>query len=297
MSKLNVNEIEANGTNTNVKVVGKGTDGACEIKGATNDATLQLNCSAQSHGVKLKAPSDSAGQNYTMILPDNQIATNKLLKVKSITGSGSSAVGQLEFADEPNVDLTTLDADNITTGTIPAARFPTSLPASIGAGLQFISKSVTTGSATAQVDIDLDDDSLYRLIGKQIKTTGVGNIKMFFQDASGTNYGAAYYNNYQNGSTNSNVTGNSTVTIDLTMHASQSTNFDKMNFIADIGTKGGYVHMFYRGFHLGQNDSRSNAFVTLDYNDSNPLRKIRLMPTGGDFAADCQFLLYKWNES
>ena len=297
MSKLNVNEIEANGTNTNVKVVGKGTDGACEIKGATNDATLQLNCSAQSHGVKLKAPSDSAGQNYTMILPDNQIATNKLLKVKSITGSGSSAVGQLEFADEPNVDLTTLDAGNITTGTIPAARFPTSFSATLGAGLQFVSKSTTTGSATTLVELDLDDDSLYRLIGKQIKTTGVGNIKMFFKDASGLNYGVAYYNNYQNGSTNANVTGTSTSTIDLTMHASQSTNFDKMNFIADIGTKGGYVHMFYRGFHLGRSDSRSNAFVTLNYNDSNPLRRIRLMPTGGDFAADCQFLLYKWNES
>ena len=55
--------------------------------------------------------------------------------------------------------------------------------------------------------------------------------------------------------------------------------------------------MFYRGFHLGRSDSRSNAFVTLNYNDSNPLRRIRLMPTGGDFAADCQFLLYKWNES
>ena len=54
MSKLNVNEIEATSTNSNVKVVGKGAGGACEIKGATNDGTLRLNCSAQSHGVKLK---------------------------------------------------------------------------------------------------------------------------------------------------------------------------------------------------------------------------------------------------
>ena len=34
-----------------------------------------------------------------MILPDNQIAADKYLKVKSITGSGATAVGQLEFAD------------------------------------------------------------------------------------------------------------------------------------------------------------------------------------------------------
>ena len=32
-------------------------------------------------------------------MPDNQIAQNKFMKVKSITGSGSTAVGQLEFAD------------------------------------------------------------------------------------------------------------------------------------------------------------------------------------------------------
>ena len=34
-----------------------------------------------------------------MILPDNQIAADKVLKVKSITGSGATAVGQLEYAD------------------------------------------------------------------------------------------------------------------------------------------------------------------------------------------------------
>jgi len=296
MSKLNVDEIEANSTNNNVKIVGKGVDGACEIKGATNDATLQLNCSAQSHGVKLKAPSDSAGQNHTMILPDNQIATNKLLKVKSITGSGASAVGQLEFADEPNVDLTTLNADNITTGTISASRFPSSLPATLGAGYQYVNK-YTTSAVTTYVDIDLDDDSLYRLIGKQIETTGVGNVKMFFKNASGTNYNVNYLNYYGASSSDHTLVpdSNNTPTIDLQMHAAGTGNLYKSQFIADIGTKGGFVHMFYKGFHLGVADSRSQAYVTI--NNSGSLRKLRLMPTGGDFAAGCQFLLYKWNET
>ena len=83
MSKLNVNELEANGTNSNLKLVSKGSTGTCEVTGADNDATLQLNCSAQSHGVKLKAPADSAGQNYTLALPDNQIAA----MIKYITES------------------------------------------------------------------------------------------------------------------------------------------------------------------------------------------------------------------
>ena len=99
MSKVIVDEIQTDTTNGNVRVIPNGT-GALEVKGAGgDDAMLQLNCSAQSHGVKLKSPAHSAGQSYTMILPDNQIAADKFLKVKSITGSGATAVGQLEYAD------------------------------------------------------------------------------------------------------------------------------------------------------------------------------------------------------
>ena len=100
MSKVIVDEIQTDTTNGNVRVIPNGT-GALEVKGdgSSNDAALQLNCYANSHGVKLKSPPHSAGQSYTMILPDNQIAADKYLKVKSITGSGATAVGQLEYAD------------------------------------------------------------------------------------------------------------------------------------------------------------------------------------------------------
>ena len=99
MSKIIVDEIETSTTNGNLRIIPNGT-GVVEIKGAGgDDAILRLNCSAQSHGVKLKSPNHSSGQSYTMVLPDNQIAAGKALKVKSITGSGSTAVGQLEFGD------------------------------------------------------------------------------------------------------------------------------------------------------------------------------------------------------
>ena len=91
-------EINTSTTNGNIKVTPNGT-GLFEIKGATNDGTLQLNCNQNSHGVKIKSPAHSAGQSYTLILPDNQIAADKVLKVKSISGSGATAVGQLEYAD------------------------------------------------------------------------------------------------------------------------------------------------------------------------------------------------------
>ena len=91
-------EINTSTSNGNIKVTPNGT-GLFEIKGNTNDGTLQLNCNQNSHGVKIKSPAHSAGQSYTLILPDNQIAADKVLKVKSITGSGATAVGQLEYAD------------------------------------------------------------------------------------------------------------------------------------------------------------------------------------------------------
>ena len=93
-------EINTSQSNANIKLNPNGS-GAVEVKGdgSSNDGKLQLNCSQNSHCVKLQSPAHSAGQSYTMILPDNQIAADKFLKVKSITGSGATAVGQLEYAD------------------------------------------------------------------------------------------------------------------------------------------------------------------------------------------------------
>ena len=95
---VQANELNTSTTNGNIKVTPNGT-GLFEIKGNTNDGTLQLNCNQNSHGVKIKSPAHSAAQSYTLILPDNQIAADKFLKVKSISGSGATAIGQLEYAD------------------------------------------------------------------------------------------------------------------------------------------------------------------------------------------------------
>lgn len=163
MAKIKVDEIEAVSTNQDVEVKTSGSTGALEIKGGTNDGTLQLNCSAQSHGVKLKSP--STGQNYTMVLPDNQIEANKFLKVKSVTNN----VGQLEYGEPPVADLTNLNASNInsdinTGGYFSSSRF--NLPASTGAGLKLVSQSVvyTYGTPTSITHTGLETDSVYRIV-------------------------------------------------------------------------------------------------------------------------------------
>lgn len=84
-------------TNGNVKLEPNGS-GAIEIRGASsNDGVLQLNCSDNSHGVKIKSPPHSAAANYTLILPDNigtngqVLQTNGVDKVSWVDHSATSA--------------------------------------------------------------------------------------------------------------------------------------------------------------------------------------------------------------
>ena len=300
MSKLNVNEIEVTSTNTNVKVVPKGADATCEIKG-TDDATLQLNCSSQSHGVKLKAPSSTAAQNYTMILPDNQIATNKLLKVKSTTGTGASAVGQLEFADEPSQDITSLNADNLTSGTIPSARVPT-IPASAGTALELVF-NYTVSTAVSYFDFNLtsDQNSVYRLIGRNIQLSSASNLEMFFQNPAGSNYTSniEYTRAYHNSTSTSGAvymnTSSSGATIPLSVYSAEG-----HAFIADFCPKAGANFMMMEGYAPSTTGvgARHQQWVTM-YNSSQGIGRIKLAPAtaSATIQPNSNFILYKYRES
>ena len=66
---VQTNEITTNTTNGNVKLSPNGS-GTVEVKGAGgNDGTLQLNCSQNTHGVKIKSPAHSNNATYTLTLP------------------------------------------------------------------------------------------------------------------------------------------------------------------------------------------------------------------------------------
>ena len=78
-------EINTSTTNGNIKLTPNGS-GYVEVKGAGgNDGTIQLNCSANSHGVKIKSPPHSAAATYTLTLPTN-IVNGQFLKTD---GSGN----------------------------------------------------------------------------------------------------------------------------------------------------------------------------------------------------------------
>ena len=68
---VKTHKVTTSTNNGNVQIEPNGT-GVVEIRGAGGaDGTLQLNCSAQSHGVKIKSPAHSAAATYTLTLPIN----------------------------------------------------------------------------------------------------------------------------------------------------------------------------------------------------------------------------------
>ena len=87
-------------SNLNLRLRPKGT-GLIEAMGASNPGSIQLNCENNSHGIKLTSPPHSSSQSYEIKFPTANIAAGTFLKVDSITGSGTTAVGQLTFDSTP----------------------------------------------------------------------------------------------------------------------------------------------------------------------------------------------------
>ena len=135
---VQASEINTSTTNGNIKLNPNGT-GVVEVKGdgSSADGTVQLNCSQNSHGVKIKSPAHSAGASYTLTLPVN-VVNGQFLK--------TDTNGVLSWAA---VDLTALSASNLTSGTVPDARFPATLPAISAANLTAIPAANITGTLPA----------------------------------------------------------------------------------------------------------------------------------------------------
>jgi len=98
--------IQATGGDSNIdlKLGPKGT-GNIEILGATNPGSIQLNCESNSHGIKLTSPAHSAAQSYELKFPTGNVTAGTFLKVDSISGSGTTAVGQLSFAEVSGISM------------------------------------------------------------------------------------------------------------------------------------------------------------------------------------------------
>ncbi len=104
----NGSQIFTSQSNGNIPLQPNG-NGNVEVKGAGgNDGTLQLNCSANSHGIKLKSPPHSAAATYTLTFPNTDGNANQVLKSD---GSGNLDWVSITDSNCSFVDLTLTDTD------------------------------------------------------------------------------------------------------------------------------------------------------------------------------------------
>ena len=75
--------------------------------GSSQDGYIQLNCSQNSHGIKLKAPPHSAGQSYTLTYP-SAIVNGGFMK--------TDASGNLSFATPTAGGLRFISSTDLSTG-------------------------------------------------------------------------------------------------------------------------------------------------------------------------------------
>ena len=126
-SVLNVGTVsDATITDAKANFVSTSSAAGLQIKGdGTTDGTLQLNCSQNSHGIKLKSPAHSAGASYTLTFPVNDGDADQFLQtngsgvlsfaaagggawthIKTVTASSDSAVTMIHGTSDVVFDAT-----------------------------------------------------------------------------------------------------------------------------------------------------------------------------------------------
>ena len=90
-------------TDAKTNFVSTSSAAGLQIKGdGTTDGTLQLNCSQNSHGIKLKSPSHSSSQSYTLTFPTTAPSANTFLKTDGSGNLSFASAGGLALVDSGN---------------------------------------------------------------------------------------------------------------------------------------------------------------------------------------------------
>ena len=106
-------ELNTSQSNANIKLNPTGF-GAVEVKGGgVYNGKLQLNCSQNSHGVKIKSPPHSANASYTLTLPNNDGDAGQFLKTD---GSGVLSFDTVSQPDSDKITEGNTEAEVVDTG-------------------------------------------------------------------------------------------------------------------------------------------------------------------------------------
>ena len=307
MSKIKINKIESLSNNGDLTITPNGT-GVFEVASDGSDATLNLSDTTEASNVKIKAPPSSAGQSHTMILPSNNIAADKFLKVNSITGSGATAVGQLGFETVTADDATNLNASNFNSGTVPTARY--SLNGSAGAGYQLISKStVTTDDQIVDIVFTgLVDGGLYKIMANfNCKV----NVYIYVQWLKSSYDGTFSYSDrhdnigyYRWDDNNDDVYIRQYTQDEVNLYVgTQGTEYFYEIELHTATTQAANAQqnwMMVKGQLRGEDDNKCEAYASFDKdNTTDRIQTIRFVGDSSNnyFQSGTEVLLYKYNES
>ena len=116
---------DATVTNAKTNFVSTSSAAGLQIKGdGTTDGTLQLNCSQNSHGIKLKSPPHSASASYTLTFPNDDGSSGEAL---TTNGSGVLTWASAGANNSPNFHVydanQTLNNTTWTKFTVATERF------------------------------------------------------------------------------------------------------------------------------------------------------------------------------
>ena len=150
---VQAHEITTTTSNGNIKLAPIGT-GVVEVKGAGgSDGTLQLNCSVNSHGVKIKSPPHSAAASYTLTLPDDDGNANDLLK--------SDGSGNLSWVASTAANISNTASGNLSSTNVQASldELQGDVDTNTTALSLKVDKTAATGSAQLPVGTTTERDA------------------------------------------------------------------------------------------------------------------------------------------
>ena len=233
-------------TNAKTNFVSTSSSAGLQIKGDNTTAgTLQLNCEQNSHGIKLQSPPHSANQSYTLKFPSGNVTAGKVLKVDSVSGSGTTGIGTLTFGDAGGANT-------------PAFMASLSSPQNVSDNTN---TKVQADSELFDTDNAYDNSSNYRFTPQTAgKYFVFGAVFCDPQTASDLVYGRAYI--YKNGSFDKystfdfrNTSGREVVCfisyiVDMNGSSDYLELYGNVNASDNSGTRFGNNHTYFGAYKL-----------------------------------------------